>query len=140
MNSEQGKDFFLTMFIVVVVVLLTSFLHLAYGASLKWDPVEAGAGVKPVKGYLIYFTRIGQADGYVKDAKNVLTYDLADLSLENGVEYSFEVAAYNDDGPGDKSNTVSYLVPPNIPDENLPPVIIKIPPSGSITITIEGGD
>jgi len=131
---------------IIIFIFMTIFLiifamcQIAHGASLKWDPVEVGAGVKPVKGYLIYFTRVGQTDNYIKDAGNVLTFDLVGLSLEHGLEYSFEVAAYNDDGPGDKSNTVSYLVPPNIPDENLPPVIIKIPPSGSITITIEGGD
>ena len=140
MDKKIWCEFIKIGIIFVSVTILGSVFQLSWSASLKWDQVEAGAGVKPVKGYLIYFTRVSQADAYIKDAGNVLIYDLAELNLENGVEYSFQVAAYNDDGAGDKSNTVSYIVPPDIPNENLPPVVIKIPPSGSITITIEGGD
>jgi len=110
---------------------------------LKWDPVEAPDGMKPVLGYLIHYTRPGMNDDYVFDCGNVLTYPLETgaLNLGHGVTYDFFITAYNADGEGDPSNDVTWTRPPNaIPENNLPDTIIIIPPGSSINVRIETHD
>jgi len=124
---------------IVNALVVALFLNDANAtAYLCWDPPESNQ--ESIIGYIIYYTRTGHEDNYSKKIDNVVKYPLnTDLNLQYGVSYDFRVAAYNSDGAGLKSNMVTYVVPPNIPLDNTPDVIISVP-SGRVTITISNED
>ena len=118
--------------VIIILILLSS--SLGFGASLKWNPIEG-----EVTGYIIHYTRVGHVDDYVLNVGNVNTYSLTegDLNLSYGIEYEFHLTGYNNNGEGDKSNTVTWLRPAkDIPAKTIPDLIINVPEGSSINVTI----
>lgn len=124
--------------IAILIVLMCS---ISQAASLKWDAVVAPAGMKPVLGYIVYFSKLlapaGEVYNYNVGDVTELNLDSNVLNLEHGAEYTFYVTVYNADGESDPSNTVNWIKPVNsIPGNKLPDLIINVPDSGTLNITI----
>ena len=112
-------------FIMVIIFICILRIVPIMAADLKWD-----ASTGDVKGYNVYF--FSASESYNKDVGDVTTVSGIDneLNLLPGETYTFHVTAYNSKGESGISNTVEYTAKEYIPPEdNLPPIIIEIPPT-----------
>lgn len=99
----------------IVMILAFVFMLLfpvgsSFGVELVWD---ASTGI--VNGYRVFYT--DGTNNWSKDVGNTTSVNIDDLYLDVGVEYSFEVRAYNAVGHSPPSNIVTYtrydlVIPP----------------------------
>lgn len=129
----------------MVFVAPMFFAGMAAAITAQWDdPNDPGV----VSGFLLYFRATDgsdPADGseYVAripaettESGQAYSYNLAGDKLRPGIEYQFELSAWNETAESERVGPVLYTTPEFIPPgENLP-VNIYIRPTGPINITI----
>ena len=91
-------------FVLAVMMVPCFLMGQAWAASLEWD--HDGAD-----GFNIYM------DGSkVADVADVRTWDIPQTIMDDGVEHSFQVSAFNFRGESDRSNTVILVGKPTAPE------------------------
>ena len=124
--------------VIVLLFVLLLCIGNANASRLKWDAVEAPQNVPPVLGYIVYYTDLETTETYNVNVGNVTEYQLpGTLNIETGKQYRFYITVYNKDGESDPSNTADWTVPNWLPPVNkLPDIIINVPDSSRVNITI----
>lgn len=108
------------------------------GDTLNWDLPQLPVDTDPILGYIVRFKEVGGASIYTKKIGLVDHYSLVgDLNLAYARPYEIVVVAYNPAGQGPVSNTIRYTRPnAEVPQDNVPDLIINVPPSVNFNITI----
>jgi len=111
--------------LMLVLMVLLLIVVSASADIARWDASECADGYKIY--YNEYSTIIGEST----------ECDLDALNLVPGVEYTFQVTAYNGYGESVKSNSLTYTKGSYTPTENIPPMVICFP--GPVTIQVNNG-
>lgn len=98
--------------IILLAITILAFPALLFGATIVWD-APTGGGIPD--GYIVYYT--DQTNNYNYDVGNVTECNVDLLNIMPGVEFTFDVTAYNDYGESDHSDSVTW-----IRDAFIPPV------------------
>ena len=114
----------------LVIMFLASTVFSANSVTLQWD-----ASPTPDVGYIIYYGQTPDALTYSKNVGPVLTTTISDLPPG---DWYFAATAYNALDQSVQSNQVTtsfaaYQPPADVIHE---PIVIPLPPGGTVTITV----
>lgn len=102
--------------LAIIVFLLVSVNSYAFEVRLTWYKVSG-----PVTGYVVYVTTIeGTTEFDIGDESVIL---LSGLGAQPGIETTYQIAAYNACGVGEKSNPLVYTIPLTVPDKPSKPSV-----------------
>lgn len=131
-KKDQIKKFLVLLFVLLICAGNVN------AALLRWDAVVAPQDIPSVLGYIVYYQDLVTQETFNVNVGNVTEYRLpGNMNLATGTNYRFWVTVYNKDGESDPSNTADWMVPNWLPPvDKLPDIIIQVPDSSSVNITI----
>lgn len=115
-----------------VILLFLASVSLVHAKSLVWDtPI----GNTPIGGYKVSYSETEDVTKkWSNDVGLVTQVDLNIFNLTPNVSYTFCVLAYNLVGEGPDSNTVDYISPSFVVEDNPKQITIVVP--GPIIIKV----